>query len=551
MGQISSINFKKSISIQMPHNDRSIPPSYIIGGDFSVNRNTKEALALKEKIIKEAKEAYRKHVGQTFQSKSFEWSAVVNIKDSTSMQDLESLAEHFNKKYGFQCYQIAIHRDEGHIDEQGQKVINHHAHLEFITLDKHTGRSLSRDIYNNKAKMREIQTEVAQILQMERGIDKRISKTKRIEPRAYAKIKEQEKENKKKLNLEIKDLKSKKQELESKNKDLSAKIENLNKEIITQKDVKTEFEKVRKLMISWGFCDKDDYKIRAEALNKALQEAKDNKGKYTQEQLNKHIESIKATILAKHKQEIDSLKNDIQILKINQKSEINKAITENVKHIYKSVQKDYNDFYDAKDNTENLINSLKEDSKKLKSYKQQITTLESNINTLNAQISYLNNETQKNNTNIALEKENQFKSHLNAQEQQIQNLIKQNNNLLQENENLKAENSVLKQFANLMLDKVIHVSTFLYPSIDNFQFIPKWIKSKMQEKIISSANDRYLKNKNVLGDNEISISKEIFSTRKDLANQYSKLLEYLTSTTKESSVNTKDLSKGKNQGLVR
>ena len=40
--------------------------------------------------------------------------------------------------------------------------------------------------------MREIQTEVAEILQMERWQDKRISGAKRIEPRAYARLKEQE-----------------------------------------------------------------------------------------------------------------------------------------------------------------------------------------------------------------------------------------------------------------------------------------------------------------------------------------------------------------------
>ena len=40
--------------------------------------------------------------------------------------------------------------------------------------------------------MREIQTEMAEILQMERWQDKRISGAKRIEPKVYADIKEQE-----------------------------------------------------------------------------------------------------------------------------------------------------------------------------------------------------------------------------------------------------------------------------------------------------------------------------------------------------------------------
>ncbi|EDP5291990.1 mobilization protein, partial [Campylobacter jejuni] len=57
------------------------------------------------------------------------------------MNDLENLSKHFQEKYGFQCYQIAIHRDEGHINEQGEKIINHHAHMEFVTLDKETGKN--------------------------------------------------------------------------------------------------------------------------------------------------------------------------------------------------------------------------------------------------------------------------------------------------------------------------------------------------------------------------------------------------------------------------
>ncbi|EPR0517361.1 mobilization protein [Campylobacter jejuni] len=201
MAQISSINFKKSNPIQTQHNDRDLPPSYLIGGRVECNLNHKEALALKNQIIKDAIEAYTKNTKQKFQAKSYEWSAVVNIKPDTTMNDLENLSKHFQEKYGFQCYQIAIHRDEGHINEQGEKVINHHAHIEFITLDKQTGKSMFRaDLQKPKA-LRQIQSEVAEILKMERGVDKRKSGAKRIEPRAYAVLKEKEKREKKQEKL--------------------------------------------------------------------------------------------------------------------------------------------------------------------------------------------------------------------------------------------------------------------------------------------------------------------------------------------------------------
>ena len=231
MSEISSINFKKSVDFQVFHNS-TVRPNYAIGGELIANRKGYEALKLKEQIIENAKEAYIKNTKQKFQSKSYEWSAVVNIKQDTTMQDLERLAKHFETKYGFQCYQIAIHRDEGYI-ENGEKHINHHAHLEFITLDKDTGKNMYRRELINPKILRQIQTEVAEILEMERGQDKRISKRERVEPRKYAQMKEQEKKAQKELkeNLEQEKLST---------KEIKAYIEQFRKNC-TGKDLPKEF----------------------------------------------------------------------------------------------------------------------------------------------------------------------------------------------------------------------------------------------------------------------------------------------------------------------
>lgn len=194
MSQISSINFKKSIVINTAHNDRTLAPSYLISDrGVECDRPDEQARELKEQIIARAKETYTSRTGQRFQAKTYEWSAVCNIKPDTTMDDLKRLAQHFSDKYGFQCYQIAIHRDEGHIGEDGKEQINHHAHLEFIMLDKNTGVNCFKMRDFPKSKMREIQSEVSQILQMQRGEDKRKSGRQRTEPRQYAKQKEAEK----------------------------------------------------------------------------------------------------------------------------------------------------------------------------------------------------------------------------------------------------------------------------------------------------------------------------------------------------------------------
>ena len=236
MSQISSINFKKSVDYQVFHNS-TIRPSYVIGGELECNPpKGYDAQRIKNEIIENAKQAYfntSKARNKAFQAKNYEWSAVVNIKPETTMNDLKKLAQHFSDKYGFQCYQIAIHRDEGHINDNGEKEINHHAHLEFITLDKNTGKQLFKLRDFNPQKMREIQTEVAEILQMERGQDKRISGAKRIEPRAYARLKEQERQEKREIKKELtntkaeltsnkNELNSVKNELETTKKELKA-----------------------------------------------------------------------------------------------------------------------------------------------------------------------------------------------------------------------------------------------------------------------------------------------------------------------------------------
>ncbi|HEC1733708.1 TPA: mobilization protein, partial [Campylobacter coli] len=210
------------------------------------------------------------------------WSAVVNIKPDTSMNDLKNLSKHFQEKYGFQCYQIAIHRDEGHFNEQGEKLINHHAHMEFITLDKETGKNNFRREKISPKVLREIQTEIAEILGMERGEDKRISGAKRIEPRAYAALKEKEKREKKKnINLE--------QEQEK-------------EQFLNKSEYKKIIEDFRKSQINQGL-DKDFFKELSE-LKKNFQEIKED-----------NLSELLNDILREHLERIEKLKKENSILK--------------------------------------------------------------------------------------------------------------------------------------------------------------------------------------------------------------------------------------------
>ncbi|WP_187869811.1 hypothetical protein [Helicobacter pylori] len=234
MGNIASGHFKPTNNIQEEHNDRTLSPSYLLPEEFrgqnEVNRSSTQARELKERIIENAIVIYeqtKKKNAPKFKAKSYLWSLVVNIKTNTTMSDLEKLAEHFDLKYGFQCYQIAIHRDEGYIDENNQPHTNHHAHMEFVTLDKENGKNMWRQI--NHVKLSQIQTEIAQILGMERGIPKSISGTKRIEPRAYAQMKRKERKELEAKDKELNTLKSIIQEQEKIINELKKQIQDLEK----------------------------------------------------------------------------------------------------------------------------------------------------------------------------------------------------------------------------------------------------------------------------------------------------------------------------------
>lgn len=265
MGNIASINFKKSTNWQITHNvDKR--PKYAIGkkddGRDGVEYNTTPEFAksLRNTMIANAMEVYKTKFKQKNQAKSYLWSAVVNLKESSTMQDLEKLTAHINKKYGFQCYQIAIHRDEGHIDrETGEKIMNYHAHLEFVTLDRETGKNRQRDLRGKQ--MSELQTEIAQILGMQRGAEhykaKQIAKAegkkykmpKRIEPRAYAVIKEREKDFialKQKAELIAKERDKMKQERDNQAQDYQRLNALRKKDFETIEAMKKEIEDLRK-----------------------------------------------------------------------------------------------------------------------------------------------------------------------------------------------------------------------------------------------------------------------------------------------------------------
>lgn len=425
MGYISSINFKKSNPIQTRHNDRDLPPNYLIGEAFESNRNHAKALTLRNTIIQNAIEAYNRTKppkARNFQAKSYEWSAVCNIKPDTTMQDLERLAKHFETKYGFQCYQIAIHRDEGHIDDNGLEQINHHAHLEFITLDKESGKNRQREL--KKKDLRQIQTEVAEILQMERGEDKRISKRERIEPRKYGAMKEKEREvlRKQKENAQAtidtlegqmdrlrQSLRTTNETIKRHNKQENAfldefdeflgtdtrkmsfadsrqahkqKIKELKNENLSLKEQKTRLEQERKSWIGQGYTQEEFQKLRALAekgkradeLEKEIQALKEAHIRELQEKerLNQALKN--ELVLQNEKLETENLELKAELEYMRESLKNASKIVENQKNDVGQLESEKNDFFaDFDDDLDLSIDdsAFKEAQEKLQSIRKR------------------------------------------------------------------------------------------------------------------------------------------------------------------------------------
>ena len=85
-----------------------------------------------------------------------------------------------------------MHRDEGHISENGEKIKNYHAHIEFMGLDS-KGNSVRRKL--DKKALIELQSDVASILEMQRGknyTELKEKRPKRLDTYEFKKVKENE-----------------------------------------------------------------------------------------------------------------------------------------------------------------------------------------------------------------------------------------------------------------------------------------------------------------------------------------------------------------------
>ena len=105
---------------------------------------------------------------------------VVVIKEDTTMEQLRHFCEVCKERWGITPLQVFIHRDEGHYSNPQDIATwkpNLHAHIVWDWMDHETGKSCK---LNEKA-MCEMQTVLAECLEMQRGISKRQTSKEHLE----------------------------------------------------------------------------------------------------------------------------------------------------------------------------------------------------------------------------------------------------------------------------------------------------------------------------------------------------------------------------------
>lgn len=245
----SSIHFQRAdYRFAEKHNSRQTErqPSYLLPEDKR-QRNKFVKLAdvqtLHEKQIEYRRLTHARGRAPTL-TDSY-WEAVVNLNDSHTIEDVRRVAEHIRQKYKFTPTSIAIHRDEGYVDKiTGETKYNYHAHLTFYTIAN--GRSQMRLM--TRAKLRDLQTEVANLLGMQRGQEH--SKAKRLDHQQYREVKRAE------------------EELKTQSKQWKFRYELAP--VKTQKELNELKSKIRQEMIEQGGFSAQDYR----ALNQLITDYK-------------------------------------------------------------------------------------------------------------------------------------------------------------------------------------------------------------------------------------------------------------------------------------
>lgn len=325
---ISSIHVESGGNGFFAHNSRE---SKTVNSIFSDEENfcsctAKEAFEIFRNELLVRGEAYKMRTGQNLQKNTItHLSAIVNFNKEHTPEDIAKVCKHLEDTFDTKVIQYAMHRDEGHVIDDETKelhdsinvdssVKNYHAHIEFMGIDSQ-GYSIRRKI--DKPTLKRLQTEVAEILGMERGRKSGYSKEqfKEIKSRLKNPAEYGSKETYKQAFTAVaKELGfynpvKKKKRLDTYDyKEHAEKIAELQREhLATINDLKTEVAKVR-AELQEAKATRPEYAM-LEKRNKELQERL-RSDQLSKVELDNELVSLRSSLFKKE-EKLDELQNDV------------------------------------------------------------------------------------------------------------------------------------------------------------------------------------------------------------------------------------------------
>ena len=210
---ISSIHIEPGNGGFFSHNSRESETKNSIFDDEEnfCSSTKKESFEIYREELKIRSAAYTKRTNQKLQKNAItHLSAISNFNKDHSPEDIKKVCNYLEEKLDTKIIQYSMHRDEGHIIENESEDIhesinidtaikNYHGHIEMMGLDSQ-GNSIRRKL--DKPFLKNLQTDVANILNMERGQESGYSKAEYDEIRSHLKP-VTEYESKKEHNLEF------------------------------------------------------------------------------------------------------------------------------------------------------------------------------------------------------------------------------------------------------------------------------------------------------------------------------------------------------------
>ena len=202
-GHLKKANFENFHN----HNFRITKPNYLLPSELVVAKNHTVLFHNFDDVFNEQIKIWKKHNkrgGRPPQKANCVQEIVINIKPDTKLDDLQIIANYIKREYGYTPLEIAIHNDEGYVDKEGKPHFNHHAHIDFCTLqdgcqmarmerycDKvpYTKKDGTKSWKFQSNKDSKLQDFIAETLGMERG--QKGSKAKRLEHEQYRQVAKQ------------------------------------------------------------------------------------------------------------------------------------------------------------------------------------------------------------------------------------------------------------------------------------------------------------------------------------------------------------------------